>query len=366
MEREKIVHPFFHNKISINVFLYNMLENREDYKMKNMGEFDLIDKITKDCLIRPDNVIKAIGDDAAAFRADSGKIILITTDLLIERVHFLPDSISGFELGQKALAVNLSDIAAMGGIAGHAFVSIAIPDNYEADYIKDIYEGIKTIAGKFGVNILGGDTTGSKSDLVINIALTGTASEDAILFRSGAKKGDKICSTGFLGDSKAGLYLILNKIPTDSKEWKALRDAHILPRPYLEEGRFLAKQKGVHAGIDLSDGLSSDLGHIIKQSQKGAKIYGENIPVSDNLKKFCGYFNQNPLEFALSGGEDYTLLVTIDKNMAVSVARAYKEKFDKPLFFMGEITDSGKMELMDVNGISQIIAPSGWDHFCNK
>ncbi len=331
--------------------------------MKNTSEFDLIDKITKACLIKPGNVIKAIGDDAAAFCTDSGKIILVTTDLLVERVHFLAESVSGFDLGQKALAVNLSDIAAMGGVAHHAFVSIAIPEKYETHYIENIYKGIKALAKKFKVNILGGDTTGSKSDLVINIAVTGFADKDAILFRSDAKKGDKIYSTGFLGDSKAGLYLILNKIPVDSKEWKALWDAHIMPRPYLEEGRFLAKQKGVHAAIDVSDGLSSDLGHIIKQSRKGAKIYRGNIPVSDNLKKFCRYFNKNPLEFALSGGEDYTLLVTIDKNMAQYVEKAYREKFGKPLFFMGEITGSGAMELIYENGKSRIITPSGWDHF---
>src|SRR5210317_424431 len=136
--------------------------------LKEIGEFGFIKKISRGCLIRPDNIIKAIGDDAAAFTTAADQLSLITTDLLVERVHFLRASISGFDLGYKSLAVNLSDIAAMGGTARESFVSIAIPQDCPLDYLEAIYDGMKDLATKFDVNILGGDTTSSKIDLIIN------------------------------------------------------------------------------------------------------------------------------------------------------------------------------------------------------
>jgi len=254
--------------------------------LKDIGEFGFIKRISRGCLIRPQNVIKAIGDDAAAFIPTPDEAILVTTDLLVERIHFLRDATSGFNMGYKALSVNLSDIAAMGGIAREAFISIAIPEDCSIDFLDDLYKGMKRMAAEFDVNLLGGDTTRSKADLVINISVLGSASEKEILYRDTAQHGDIICSTGFLGDSRAGFYLITNDIKADSNELKPLIDAHVTPKPYLREGRFLASQRGVHAAIDVSDGLSSDIGHIAEQSNVGIRLYSEKIPVSDNLKKF--------------------------------------------------------------------------------
>jgi thiamine-monophosphate kinase len=331
--------------------------------LRDIGEFGFIKRISRGCLIRPQNVIKAIGDDAAAFIPAPGEAILVTTDLLVERIHFLISATSGFNLGYKALSVNLSDIAAMGGTAREAFISIAIPENCPIDYLEDLYKGIKILAAEFDVNLLGGDTTRSKVDLIINISVVGSAFEKEILYRNTAQHGDIIYSTGFLGDSRAGLHLIINDIEADSNELKALLDAHLLPKPYLREGRFFARQGGVHAVIDVSDGLSSDIGHIAEESNVGIRLYSEKIPVSNNLEKFCAWFDFDPVEYALAGGEDYTLLCTISPDKADHIAADYLKMFQNPLYQIGEITDSGKMKLILPNGQIRSFAPSGWDHF---
>ncbi len=331
--------------------------------LKSIGEFGFIRKISRGCLIRPEHVIKSIGDDAAAFTIAPDLVSLITTDLLVERIHFIRNSISGFDLGYKSLAVNLSDIAAMGGTAREAFISIAIPENCPLKYLEALYDGIKSLAARFGVNILGGDTTSSKEDLVINIVVQGTADRAQMLCRDAACPGDIIVSSGYLGDSKAGLHLILNNIPTDTEDFQALYRAHVLPEPHLDEGRFLAARPGTHAGIDISDGLSSDLGHITEESRVGATLYSDKIPVSESLLKFCSRFDYDPVEYALSGGEDYTLLCTIAPETVEETAARFQAEFKRPLFLIGEINDESGLTLIFPDGSSRAIALTGWNHF---
>jgi thiamine-monophosphate kinase len=334
--------------------------------LKEIGEFGFIKKISRGCLIRPDNIIKAIGDDAAAFTTAPEQLTLITTDLLVERIHFLRASISGFDLGYKSLAVNLSDIAAMGGTAREAFVSIAIPDDCLLDYLEAIYSGIKDLAARFDVNVLGGDTTRSKVDLILNIVVQGTVLKEELLCRDAARPGDVIFSTGFLGDSKAGLHLILNQIAADSETLAALLKAHRVPQPHLRQGRFLAQQKGIHAAIDTSDGLSSDLVHIAEESRVGARLYAQKIPLSQNLKDFCTRFDFDPIDYALSGGEDYTLLCTIAPEDADKISRAFKRQFKHPLYAIGEITAKKQIEIVYPDGETIPLTPTGWDHFKAK
>jgi thiamine-monophosphate kinase len=331
--------------------------------LRDIGEFGFIKRISPGCLIRPQNIIKAMGDDAAAFIPTPHEVMLVTTDLLVERIHFFRNTTSGFNLGYKALSVNLSDIAAMGGIGREAFISIGVPQDCSVDFLEDLYNGLKKLAAEFGLNLLGGDTTRSKTDLIINIVVLGSAFQKELLYRNTAQPGDIICSTGFLGDSRAGLHLITNNMKADSREFKALRDAHLMPRPYLREGRFLARQGGVHAMIDVSDGLSSDIAHIAEQSNVGVRLYCEKIPVSKNLKKFCRGFDFDPVEYALAGGEDYTLLCTILPDRVDHIAANYLKRFRNPLYQIGEITDSGDMELIFGDGGIKSFAPLGWDHF---
>jgi thiamine-monophosphate kinase len=331
--------------------------------LKEIGEFGFIKKISRGCLIRPERIIKAIGDDAAAFTTDPAKVALITTDLLVERIHFLRKSISGFDLGYKSLAVNLSDIAAMGGTAREAFVSIAVPPDCSLSYLEAVYDGMKELAAGFDVNILGGDTTTSKVDLIINVVVYGSVAREQMLCRDAARPGDHIFSTGYLGDSRAGLHLILNNIPAETDQLQNLVRAHFRPEPHLQEGRFLAQQSAVRAAIDTSDGLSSDLGHIVEESGVGATLYYKNIPVSEDLKAFCRQFNFDPVEYALSGGEDYTLLCTIAPAEAERIAGDFQTTFNRRLFRIGEITAEKKMQLIYPDGSAGKIALTGWDHF---
>lgn len=331
--------------------------------LRDIGEFGFIDQIRKGCLIRPQSVVKAIGDDAAAFETPADHIALVTTDMLVDRVHFLRDAISGFDLGYKSLAVNLSDIAAMGGIAREAFISIAIPDNCELAYLEELYRGLKALAEEFEVNILGGDTTGSKIDLVINVAVFGVVPPDQILYRNGARPGDAVFCTGFLGDSRAGLEMILSSAPVDTPEKKRLIEAHLHPEPHLREGRLLASSPGVHSAIDVSDGLSSDLCHILAESQVGVKLNGADIPISGELLKFCTDSDKDPLATALSGGEDYVLIGTCAADQIDPLRQRFEKKFDRPLYCIGEITAEKTQLLMLPDGRESTFSKKGWDHF---
>ena len=332
--------------------------------LKDIGEFGFINKISQGCLVRPESVVQAIGDDAAAFYTSAGELTLVTTDLLVERVHFRRPPPSGFaDLGHKALAVNLSDIAAMGGIAREAFVSIAIPENCPLDCLQEFYNGMLSLAREFEVNVLGGDTTASKQDLIINISVVGSVPESELMTRDAAQPGDVIFCNGFLGDSRAGLYLIENQVPADDPSLAELIKAHCLPWPHLTAGRFLAQQAGVHAAIDVSDGLSSDLGHIASAGRVGARLDAEKIPISPHLEQFCTRFDFDPIEYALAGGEDYTLIVTIAPENAAQVQKAYGQKFDTTLFALGEIVNTDKIELVYPDGRTEPMAGAGWDHF---
>ena len=334
-------------------------------ELSQIGEFGFIKKISRGCVIRPDNIIRSIGDDAAAFTVPPGRVSLITTDLLVEGIHFIRKTITGFDLGYKSLAVNLSDIAAMGGEAREAFVSLGIPLKCPLDYLEAVYDGMKHLAARFNVNILGGDTTSSNNDLIINVVVHGTVASNKLLRRDAAQPGDIIFSTGYLGDSKAGLHLVLNNLAVDSSAMQVLYRAHVLPEPHLLEGRFLADQSGMRAAIDISDGLSSDLGHIAEQSAVGAQIYVSEIPISDSLKKFCAVFGFDPLEYALRGGEDYTLLCTAAPEKAEEIAQKFHNEFQRPLFRIGKTTADKRLVAIFPDGTAKPILPRGWNHFKN-
>ena len=332
-------------------------------KLRDIGEFGFIERIRSGCLIRPSGVVAAIGDDAAAFQMPADKLTLVTTDLLVERVHFLRDATTGFDLGHKALAVNLSDIAAMGGSAHEAFISIAVPGDYDLLFLDDLYRGMRDLAQRHAVNLLGGDTTSAKTDLVINVGVVGSVDAQQMLTRHAARIGDRIFSTGYLGDSKAGLHLILNQITPETGDHQALLNAHRRPLPHLAEGQFLAAQPGTRAAIDVSDGLASDLGHMLKASKVGARIWDHRLPISPHLRCFCTQFNCDPVAYALAGGEDYTLAVTVAEHQAPAVQKAYEEHFGKRLFDIGEITDTRRLELVGPAGQIRAAVEQGWDHF---
>jgi thiamine-monophosphate kinase len=248
----------------------------------------------------------------------------------------------------------------MGGIPGEAVISIAIPATVDVEYLDQLYEGMKSIAREFGVNLLGGDTTSSPQHLVINVALVGWAKEDEVLYRSGAKVGDVIFLTGAVGASAAGLDLILSK--TDFPQGDELLEAHCNPLPQIKEGRIIAGLKVANSLIDVSDGVASDLGHICEESGVGAIIEQSRIPVTEAFRTYCRDFHRSCEQLSLRVGEDYVLLGTVPAECEGRLRNAL-ESAGCRFYPIGEITGGSALLLRGADGSTREIAASGFDHF---
>ena len=329
-------------------------------KLKDIGELGFIKRIERGCLIRERNVIRGIGDDCSVFKTSGEMAILLTTDMLVEKIHFLLSAISPYELGRKSLAVNLSDIAAMGGTPREAVISIAIPEKVELAVLDGVYHGIKSMAKEFEVNLLGGDTTSSPEHLVINIALVGEAKEDEILYRSGAKKGDLIFLTGPVGSSAAGLDLILKG--RESEGWEDLLEAHHNPYPQVKAGRIIASMKVAHSLIDVSDGVAADLGHICRESKLGAILEASMIPTTEKFRDYCDRFQEDANHLALHVGEDYVLLGTVVPGLAADL-RAALESEGCEFYQIGHMVAEPGLKIKTSENSLETIGASGWDHF---
>ncbi len=295
-------------------------------RLEELGEFGFIDRVAPFCRIRNRGVVKGIGDDCAVVSLEGPDYLLVTTDLLVERVHFRLEWGSPEDLGAKALAVNLSDIAACGGVPLDAFIGLAIPSGTRVEWLDGFYKGITDLAREYEVNLLGGDTTRSRTDLMISIALTGTVPQDQVLFRHTAQAGDMVVLTGPTGESAAGLEILLQSphIPTDLAQ--ELTRSHLLPRPHVREGRFLATSGACHAAIDVSDGLLSDLWHLCRDSGLGAALYQDRIPLTRSLVTAGRLLGKDVLQWALNGGEDYVLIAAVKPQQWDNLLYASREK----------------------------------------
>lgn len=332
-------------------------------KFHEIGEFGFIERIDFQMINRPEGVIQGIGDDAAVFEGPPGRLLVLTTDMLVEGVHFLRASISPLQLGRKGLAVNLSDVAAMGAEPMDAYVSLAIPADMEVEYIERIYDGMREMAKAYGVNLLGGDTTRSPGPLIISLALTGMVSREEVVFRRGAVSGDLVYVTCLLGDAAGGLDLIREGRAWGREDSEYLVKAHLDPRPHLEEGRFLAENHFASAMIDISDGVASDLGHICRLSGVGALVYENAIPISDTLRRYATEFHLDLCRLALSTGEDYGLIFTVSEDRTEELEARFRERFGRPIWRVGEITSEPGLTLLKATGERIRIEPHGWDAF---
>ncbi len=335
----------------------------KDLKIEDIGEFGFIRSVMNECHFSPEKLIKGIGDDCAVIGPYENKAFLITTDLLVEGVHFILGRIPPEHLGEKAVAVNLSDIAAMGGNALHLFLSLAIPRSMSLETVNLIYRGIKTVCKRYKINILGGDTSSSPERLMINVTIIGDSPEKEILYRNGARPGDIIYVTDTLGNSAAGLKLIKEEIFAPDALAFTLIDAHNRPRPFLEAGRMIARSRLASAMIDLSDGLLSDLRHICEASNVGARIFHDSLPISKELKALAETNSLDPYEFALSGGEDYRLLITIPGKNLESFKELFKRRKPCPVHNVGEITKELGIKMIRQNGEEELLKVAGFDHF---
>jgi thiamine-monophosphate kinase len=300
-----------------------MFENKNSSKtpISELGEFGLIDHLTKNIEIKHSSTVKGIGDDAAVLSSDGKNQIVITTDMLVEGVHFDLGYMPLKHLGYKAVMANLSDIYAMNAIATHITVSIAVSNRFPVEAMDELYDGIKTAAKIYNIDVIGGDTSSSTSGLIISITAIGEVKQEAVVYRDGAKENDLLVVTGDLGAAYLGLQVLERE--------KQVFQANPNAQPELENYTYLVERqlkpearKDIPklleeldvlptAMIDISDGLSSEVLHICKNSGVGCNLYEDKIPLDPQVISTCEEFNLDSTTIALSGGEDYELLFTV-------------------------------------------------------
>ena len=333
-------------------------------KVSEIGEFGLISRLADFIKIAIDKrwaswrqLTIGIGDDAAVWKPRNPYQIA-TVDSLVENVHFSFKYTTWRELGWKSIAVNLSDIAAMGGVPMYALISLGLPEGTDVRNVDDLYGGMVEMTDRFAVSIIGGDTVSSPF-VFVSVTIMGCASNERgdFLRRSAAQPGDVVAVTNSLGASAAGLAMLSRGLEFPVNATAALRRAHLQPMPRIAEGQELLAT-GIKAGMDISDGLVGDLTHICEMSKVGARLNVDLVPVSRTATT-C--FGSQALQFALNGGEDYELLFTAPAKIVRHVQRV----LDCVVTPVGEITAAhpGKVELVDAAGRAVDLRKAGWDHF---
>ena len=330
------------------------------------SEFDFINSIRQRIA---SSIITGIGDDAAVFRGNSGKETIISVDLLIEDIDFRRTTTPPYLLGHKALAVSLSDLAAMGSRPLFALVSIGIPEDvWQTDFVDRMYDGWLNLANRYGVQLIGGDTSRAHEHIVIDSIAIGECSAGMAVKRMGASAGDQIFVTGSLGAAAAGLRLIergahlaeQNLGDEDSQKLDHVLLRQLRPEPRVGWGIVLGEERLATAMIDLSDGLSSDLNHLCDESKVGALIDASLLPIDERVVELCGRRALDPLQLALHGGEDFELLFTVKPE---NVAYLPKRVDGVEITRIGTIqSDSEGVKISEGSRIWDL-KPGGWKHF---
>ncbi|MBP2625765.1 MAG: thiamine-monophosphate kinase [Firmicutes bacterium] len=330
-------------------------------QLEQLGEFALIDLIKRDTINKADSVMIGIGDDAAVLKSTPGRLQLVTTDMLVEKVHFDLSTSSAWQLGYKAIGVNLSDIAAMGGVPNHVVISIALPKHLPVDFVVSLYDGMKEICREFGVNIVGGDTVSSPHGLIINVTVLGEVEADKLQRRSGARVGELVVVTGTLGDSGCGLDLLMQGDWQIYSFASSLVSRHLVPKPQVLQGQMLATL-GSTSMNDISDGLASEVNEIAHASNVGMRIYSSLIPLSPELQEAALLFGKTAVHYALYGGEDYQLVFTIAPEKFKVLAQV---DIGTPLTVIGEVTERSEgILLVAEDGRTSVLEAKGYNHFC--
>lgn len=323
--------------------------------VSEIGEFGLIKRLTSILGQKaPPDMVVGVGDDAAAWRAGD-QYVLATTDTLVEGVHFLPAVTPWADAGWKALAVNVSDIGAMGGEPMFALVTLALPPEKAMGDIEDLYRGLRECAVRYAVTVAGGDVV-SAPQVLITVALIGRVQyrggPPRLLLRSGARVGDTIAVSGTLGDSAGGL----RSLREGAGGHEALVTAHVRPRPPLLLGQEAARE-GIRCAIDVSDGLLQDVGHICEMSGVGALLKADAVPISEALR---GAYPDDAPRLACTGGEDYELVLVGERKLIERAAASS----GIGVTFIGEIVEDAerRVRLLDAEGREIDFGTAGWDH----
>ncbi len=340
--------------------------------LAQVGEFGLIDKIHE--VIRTEGVEKpkhllGIGDDCAAFQSRPGYHLLVTCDCMVENRHYLPSFLSHQDIGRRAMALNISDVGAMGGRPLYALVSLGLRPDMHLDDVITVYRGFLAELNPFNALIIGGNVTKSEDANFFDITLIGEVEMGKMVRRSAAKPGDAILVTGYPGESAAGLAILLNTELTGPFGGSPLVTAYRRPVHRAEEGYAVSQTGCAHAMIDTSDGLLGDLGHICDESGVRAVIYEEKLPRSPALVQFTERMGEGPLDYVFKESDDYELLITCASGNVQRIRDAILRISNIPVTEIGSITETkgaeakGEIEVIGVDGKPRLKTGSGWDHF---
>ncbi len=345
-----------------------MFENKDDSRTSigSLGEFGLIDHLTKNFTLRQKSTVKGVGDDAAVIACDSKNELVVTTDLLLESVHFDLSYVPLKHLGYKAVIANLSDVYAMNAQPTQITVSIAVSNRFPVEALEELYAGMQAAAQIYKVDIVGGDTTSSTTGLLISITALGFVEKGQAIYRNGAKENDLLVVSGDLGAAYMGLQILEREKEVFKVNPNAQPDlepySYLVERQLKPEARKdippLLKQLGVRptAMIDISDGLSSEIIHICKNSKVGCNLYEEKIPLDPQVISTCEEFNLDSTTIALSGGEDYELLFTVKTDDFEKI------KGNPHLTVIGHITAENQgMHLISRAGTQIPLVARGWN-----
>lgn len=347
-----------------------MLENSARTEINQLGEFGLIKHLTEHIVIKNSSTIKGVGDDAAVIQYKD-KVTLVSTDMLVEGVHFDLTYVPLKHLGFKSVAVNLSDIYAMNGQPKQITVSIALSNRFSLEAVEELYAGMLLACEKYSVDLVGGDTTSTTSGLVISITAIGEADKEKVTYRNGAKEKNLLCVSGDLGGAYMGLQILEREKAVFKENPKIQPDLegkdYILERQLKPEARrdiiqLLNDLKVVPTSmIDISDGLASEILHLCEQSNVGCELYEEKIPIDPQTFDTARQFGLDPTLCALSGGEDYELLFTIN------MEDYDKVKNDLDFTIIGHMTNPEKgKNLISKSGSSHPLTAQGWDSLLKK
>lgn len=333
-------------------------------RIGQVGEFSLIGEIKREMEGRyPAGVSLGIGDDCAILLPTGGKDLIVSTDTLVEKVHFDLAWFSFYQVGWRAMAASLSDIAAMGGNPLGALLACSVSAGREKEEVIELVRGVRDLGLRYGCPLVGGDLTRSLGDLFVNVTVLGEVDRGMALCRSGAQEGDEVWVTGFLGASHAGLKALLHPSAVSQEAVQAAVDRYRQPTPRIQEARFLAQVGTLSAMIDLSDGLSSDLGHICSNSGLGALLFSSSLPISAETAEVAEALRETPLDYALNGGEDFELCFTAREGAIDPWVERFQENFDLILTCVGRMVKGKEITLIDSQGSSREIQPGGFDHF---
>jgi thiamine-monophosphate kinase len=335
--------------------------------LADLGEFGLIDcihKLIDEEGIPTPGVTLSIGDDTAAIKPRAGYDLLVTCDCLVEGRHYLPDHINSLDLGRRAMAVNISDIGAMGGLPLYSLVSLGLREDTLIADVESVYRGFLEELNPFQASIIGGNITKIDGINFIDITMVGEVEQGKMMLRSSAESGDAIMVTGYPGQAIAGLHLLRRSgSPRDVQDHPLVR-AYNTPKHRAREGHAIAYSGYAKAMIDTSDGLLADLGHICEESGVGAEIFESKLPLSGALIHEAEKMKINPYDMVMSDSDDYELIFTCATDNIPRLRSIIASISDVPVSEIGRITEAkAKIQIIRPDGSKQPVTPSGWDHF---